>query len=195
MLWNCKNMNAINFVVTFWLVFLIVWGISSINAKRDIRSKTLPRGAMVRILFGLIIVVLVQIPDIRDFIEFHPLVSANPVVEITGVILCGLGIAFAIWARINLGKNWGMPMSLKEKPELVTAGPYKFVRHPIYTGVILAMIGSALVGGIIWIVVCLFFCVYFVSSAFVEEKIMEGEFKDEYLQYKKKTKMLIPFIF
>ena len=188
-------MNAINFVVTFWLVFLIVWGISSINAKRDIRSKTLPRGAMVRILFGLIIVVLVQIPDIRDFIEFHPLVSANPVVEITGVILCGLGIAFAIWARINLGKNWGMPMSLKEKPELVTAGPYKFVRHPIYTGVILAMIGSALVGGIIWIVVCLFFCVYFVSSAFVEEKIMEGEFKDEYLQYKKKTKMLIPFIF
>jgi len=62
-----------------------------------------------------------------------------------GVALCALGIGLAIWARTYLGRNWGMPMSRKENPELVTSGPYAYVRHPIYTGLLIAMLGSVTV--------------------------------------------------
>lgn len=55
-----------------------------------------------------------------------------------------LGLGLAVWARIYLGRNWGMPTSTKEDPELVTSGPYRTIRHPIYTGILLAMIGSAI---------------------------------------------------
>lgn len=62
------------------------------------------------------------------------------------LVLCGLGTA--VWARISLGRNWGMPMSEKEEPELVTSGPYGVVRHPIYSGIVLATVGTALVAGL-----------------------------------------------
>ena len=57
------------------------------------------------------------------------------------------GIGLAIWARIHLGRNWGMPTSQKADPELVTTGPYRFVRHPIYTGLLVALLGTALAVG------------------------------------------------
>jgi len=105
-----------------------------------------------------------------------------------------LGIAFAIWARVHLGKNWGMPMSLREGHALVTSGPYRLVRHPIYTGAIAAMLGSALVSPI-WSVIFVLFTAYFVYSATREEKMMVQQFGETYRAYQARSKMLIPFIF
>jgi len=85
-------------------------------------------------------------------------------------------------------------MSVKESPELVVTGPYAYVRHPIYTGVILGMLGSALVAGWIWLIVALVAAAYFIWSATHEEKQMEQTFPDAYPAYKKRTKMLIPFV-
>ena len=62
-----------------------------------------------------------------------------------GVMLCILGLQFAVWARVTLGRSWGMPMTLHANPELVTAGPYRYVRHPIYTGLSAMLIGTSLV--------------------------------------------------
>ncbi len=112
-----------------------------------------------------------------------------------GAILSFVGIAFAVWARYHLGKNWGMPMSVKDHPELVTTGPYRYVRHPIYTGVILSAIGTALVVGDWWICILALMCIYFIFSALQEEKLMAAEFPNQYPEYKKRSKMLIPFIF
>jgi protein-S-isoprenylcysteine O-methyltransferase Ste14 len=134
----------------------------------------------------------------REFL-FEPLFKEqgyvlNPAIQWLGVVICACGMAFAIWARFHLGRNWGMPMSLKKDAELVTTGPYAYVRHPIYTGMILAMLGTTLV--IIWWAVPLVaFFVYFVYSAKTEEKIMLGEFGARYTEYMKHTKMLIPFVF
>ena len=64
--------------------------------------------------------------------------------EALGLVLFGLGLAFAIWARVHIGRNWGTPMTQKDEPELVTSGPYRLVRHPIYSGILLANIGTAL---------------------------------------------------
>jgi protein-S-isoprenylcysteine O-methyltransferase Ste14 len=119
----------------------------------------------------------------------------NPLVTIAGFLLCALGFALAIWARMHLGRNWGMPMSLKTAPELVTSGPYRVIRHPIYAGLLLAMLGSACVGGGPWLLFFIVFCVYFVNSAKAEERLMVQQFPAQYPAYQRRTKALIPFIY
>ncbi len=111
-----------------------------------------------------------------------------------GAALCVLGMAFAIWARIYLGRNWGMPMSRKEDPYLVTGGPYAYVRHPIYGGLLIAMLGSSIGGMIVWSIPLLLCVVYFVYSARTEEKLMREQFPEQYPAYMKRTKMFVPFV-
>jgi protein-S-isoprenylcysteine O-methyltransferase Ste14 len=88
-----------------------------------------------------------------------------------------------------------MPMSQKVDPELVTTGPYRKVRHPIYSGIILAMIGTTIAVSLFWLVAVIVTGAYFIVSATVEERYMAERFPDSYPEYKRSTKMLIPFIF
>jgi protein-S-isoprenylcysteine O-methyltransferase Ste14 len=111
-----------------------------------------------------------------------------------GLIIFLMGLFLAVWARLYLGKNWGMPMAQKKDPELVTSGPYQYIRHPIYSGILLAMLGSALAASAFWLIIFAISGMYFVFSARVEEKLMESQFPKVYPAYKRKTKMLIPFI-
>jgi protein-S-isoprenylcysteine O-methyltransferase Ste14 len=105
-----------------------------------------------------------------------------------------LGLALAVWARVYIGRNWGMPMSEKVDPELVTSGPYRSVRHPIYSGIILAMIGTTIGVSLYWLVAVVVMGAYFLYSAVVEERSMGRLFPGAYPEYKRSTKMLIPFI-
>jgi protein-S-isoprenylcysteine O-methyltransferase Ste14 len=111
-----------------------------------------------------------------------------------GVGLCLAGFAWAFWARAHLGRNWGIPMSLRQGHELVTSGPYAYVRHPIYTGIMLAMLGSALAVGAFWLALLAAAFAYFIISARTEERMMLAQFPDVYPAYRRRTKMLIPFV-
>ncbi len=111
-----------------------------------------------------------------------------------GVAICALGVAVAVQARVVLGRNWGIPMSRRVDPELVTSGPYRFVRHPIYSGILLAMVGSALATGPIWIGALVLSGSYFLYSAGREEAFMLERFPEQYPPYRRRTKMLIPFV-
>ena len=106
-----------------------------------------------------------------------------------------LGLALAIWARVYLGRNWGMPMSQKADPELVTTGPYRSIRHPIYSGIILAMVGTTIAVSLYWLVAAVLIGAYFTYSAVAEERFMAIRFPESYPGYKRSTKMLIPFVF
>lgn len=123
------------------------------------------------------------------------LLSTNDFVLALGVLICAVGVAFAIWARIHLGNNWGMPMAQKESPELVTSGPYRWVRHPIYTGIGLGILGSAITGGLPWLFWLIYTSIAFYFSAKKEEKMMMEKFPEAYASYRTHTKMLIPFIY
>jgi protein-S-isoprenylcysteine O-methyltransferase Ste14 len=112
-----------------------------------------------------------------------------------GVGLCLAGFGFAMWARMHLGRNWGMPMSLRQDHELVTSGPYAYVRHPIYTGLLLAMLGTAVARGLIWLLLFLLAFAYFLFSARTEEAMMLAQFPEAYAAYRRRTRMLIPFVF
>jgi protein-S-isoprenylcysteine O-methyltransferase Ste14 len=176
-------------IIACWLVFLVYWLISSLSASPYARRNNVQWG--IRALIAVFVIVLLQFRGAARFLASGP---PNPVLGAVGVALCVLGIAIAIWARIYLGRNWGMPMTLKQDPELVTTGPYSYVRHPIYTGMLLAMLGSALATNLLWLVILICLGAYFIYSALQEQKIMLKEFPDAYPAYMKRTKMLIPFV-
>jgi protein-S-isoprenylcysteine O-methyltransferase Ste14 len=86
-------------------------------------------------------------------------------------------------------------MSQKNETELVTSGPYRLVRHPIYSGVLLAGVGTAVALSWQWLIAVALAGVYFVYSATVEERNLTTQFPDTYPAYRRSSKMLVPFIF
>ena len=175
-----------------WVVFMAYWWISAIGVKRNIRRRSWRWEAAVRILLIAAIIALARQPGTRAF--FRASAPINPVEGTAGLILCIAGFALAVWARRHLGRNWGMPMSLKEGHELVTTGPYRYVRHPIYTGLLLAILGSALATTAAWLAILVWVGVYCAYSARTEERLMLQQFPEQYGQYKKRTKAVIPFV-
>jgi len=184
----------ITIIGILWAVFLVYWLISAVGAKRTIRGKDWWRPLAIRIVLMVLLVLFFKLRSPRQFFFHLKGVPSSPMAQVAGVLLCALGLAFAIWARMHLGRNWGMPMSVRENPELVTSGPYRLVRHPIYSGALLAMLGSFLVAGRFWLFIFLVSTAYYIYSATREEKVMTQEFPDRYPEYKKGTKMLIPFV-
>lgn len=188
-------MGMTNFIGVVWIIFMIFWWLTAIGTKKRAKinqQKWLNRPGF-RIILVIIIFWLLQLPVAHRFLYRDFVVG--PAGKIFGIIFLLSGLALAVWARIYLSRNWGMPMSLRENHELVTTGPYAYVRHPIYSGFLLAMLGSALADGIPWLIVFIFLFIYFTYSAKVEEKMMADLFPDQYPEYKKHTKMLIPFVF
>jgi protein-S-isoprenylcysteine O-methyltransferase Ste14 len=178
-----------------WLIFIGVWVAYSLEAKKNIQANGRKRYSFVRLVMITSIIILVfTIKNFRGLANYH-LLPVNNFMQTMGVLICAAGIAFAVWARMHIGKNWGMPMSLKEKPDLIMTGPYSFIRHPIYTGLLMAMFGSMVTAGFTWLIWLILFIPYFVYSAKKEEKVLLVQFPQEYADYMKRTKMLIPFIF
>lgn len=190
-----NNVNEI--IVILWILFISYWFVAAFGgSKKSVKSTNWWRGASIRL--GIIVIALFALHalPIGYWIRYtHSIYSSRYIlVRIIGIGLCLVGMVFAVWARIYLGSNWGTPMSLREAPTLITLGPYAYVRHPIYTGFILAMFGSAIVIGIIWLIPFILLSIYFVYSAVKEEKDMMQKFPREYESYKMRTKMLMPFI-
>ena len=178
-----------------WLIFCLIWLITAFGVKRNIVA----RPAWVRLPARIAIVVVVLLVfarrvDDRLLLASVAVLLASPVVALIGTLLCAAGIAFAIWARMVIGRNWGTPMTLKRGHELVTTGPYAYVRHPIYSGVLLAMSGSVLVMSLLWLVVLLLNGLQFIYAARKEEQLLLKTFPNEYAAYMQRTKMIIPFV-
>jgi protein-S-isoprenylcysteine O-methyltransferase Ste14 len=182
-----------------WIAFVLCWLILGQFNKRASRSaRWTGWGARLVIIAGVLVVMSFQrhagagwAAAVRRAAPLHPGILA----QWAGVGLCLVGFGFAFWARVHLGRNWGMPMSLRQGHELVTSGPYAYVRHPIYSGIMLAMIGSALAVGLLWLALFVLYFAYFLFSARTEEKMMLAQFPGAYPAYRRRTKMLIPFVF
>ena len=168
-----------------WAVFWLYWLLSAGTAKagRGTRNGALARGLAIVGAFVALRVLGVNEAAVH---------STALQIQGTALFACGLGVA--VWARVFLGRNWGMPMTLKDEPELVTAGPYRHVRHPIYSGLLLAVLGTALATDLYWLVILAVMGAYFIYSARVEEGLMESSFPATYPRYRASTKMLIPFV-
>jgi protein-S-isoprenylcysteine O-methyltransferase Ste14 len=105
------------------------------------------------------------------------------------------GVAFAIWAREHLGRMWSGTVTIKEEHRLIRTGPYRYVRHPIYTGILFGVLGVALArGSLAGLLALPLFVLGFVRKMVLEERFMMAQFGDEYRAYRRETRALIPFI-
>jgi protein-S-isoprenylcysteine O-methyltransferase Ste14 len=178
------NTTLTTVVFSVWGLFWIYWLIAAVTAKQSVRTgRCRPPGLV--LIVGLVL--------LRVF-HTGTLAVHSPVLKVVGLILFAAGLALAVWARIYLGRNWGMPMTQRAEPELVTSGPYRFVRHPIYSGLLLAVLGTALATNLYFLLALVLIGAYFTYSATVEERTMTTSFPADYPSYKEHTKMLIPFV-
>ncbi len=175
-----------------WYAFLIVWVIAAVRVKQDKASEPflarLTTIAYAGIAFALLFSDRVPFALLRQ--RFLPDIEGP---KILGVALTYAGAAVAIWARVILGSNWSAEVRLKFGHELVRSGPYAYVRHPIYTGVLLSVMGTALVVGE-WrcIAAIALIAVALGLKASREEQFMVAEFGDAYFAYRRTTGFLLP---
>jgi protein-S-isoprenylcysteine O-methyltransferase Ste14 len=170
-----------------WAAFWLYWILAALSTKRG--HVQWSRELRIRLVIVAVAILLARLGAFRGYGVNTDLSRAA-----VGLALFGLGLGLAVWARIHIGRNWGTPMTKKDEPELVTSGPYGLVRHPIYSGILVAGIGTAVALSWLWLAAVLLAGIYFVYSATVEERYLAEQFPDSYPPYKHSTKMLVPFV-
>jgi protein-S-isoprenylcysteine O-methyltransferase Ste14 len=176
-------------VVGIWVAFWLYWFVAALRTRGG-GQIAWSRHIGVRVVPAVVLIVLLRAGVLRA--DSH--VAEIAWRAVLGIALLLLGLGFAVWARLHIGRNWGVPMTQKEEPELVTSGPYRLVRHPIYAGILVGGIGTAVALGWIWLVAVVLLGGYFFYSATVEERYMTVQFPDAYPAYKRSTRMLLPFL-
>jgi protein-S-isoprenylcysteine O-methyltransferase Ste14 len=176
-----------------WIAWLVYWTISSYGNKAKAREETrLQRLAHFAPLIAAVLLFIFSrdLPGLRERI-FPP--GLLPVAIGTVVLVAGL--LFSVWARVTLGRNWSGTVAVKRGHELIQSGPYRWVRHPIYTGILGGFLGSALAidrWGSIAAVALVFAGFWF--KLLREEAWMRQTFGESYTAYCARTKRLLPFL-
>jgi len=176
-----------------WLAWLLYWVIAALGAKTTQRRESLGSrlSHVVPLLIGVALIVWPRVP--WDWLSL-PLLPHRPLTYAVCLVLLMLGLAFTVWARLHLGRNWSGSVTLKEGHELIRSGPYAYVRHPIYTGLLVALLGSAVACGelralIGWCVVA----GAFIRKLRIEERFMREIFPGQYQRYCAQVPALVPF--
>jgi protein-S-isoprenylcysteine O-methyltransferase Ste14 len=174
-----------------WLVFGLYWIISAFKLKKTKRRESWSQ----RFCYVL--------PLVAAFYLFQPrahygwlgarFVPESDVAGWVGVALTAAGVGIAIWARWHLGANWSGVVTLKEGHELIRSGPYRNIRHPIYTGILLAFLGTAVaLGEVRGLLAVTIAWLSFYTKARREESFLTQEFGDRFLEHTKSTGMFLP---
>lgn len=175
-------------VAVVWAAFWLYWLAAAFSMKRG--RVPWSRELGIRLALVAVAILLARLGVFRH--EDHNTDSWRVAL---GLALLAVGLGLAVWARLHIGRNWGVPMTEKVEPELVSSGPYRLVRHPIYSGILIAAIGTSVALSWTWLIAAALAAIYFVYSATVEERFLTEKFPDTYPAYRRSTKMLIPFVF
>ena len=181
-------------IIILWGIFGSYWLYYSVGNKDD--AYKLKSTTRMLVWFSLVVILLfgrLSLP-VKNILDIEVLYKSN-LSGITGDLICGLGVIISIWSRKIIGTNWSSVVTLKKDHELVQNGPYKYIRHPIYTGMILALIGTAIVlGNLKALIIIIVIVAGLIKKSIDEEKLLTANLA-EYSEYKKRTKRLIPFVF
>ena len=189
-------------ILLSWAAFLFVWGVTALFVKPDVRgggyAAAWRRYWVLRLAVAVLIVVLAvrlaRRAGSSGALFFRGIFTPPPALGWAAAAFTAIGIGLAVWARVYLGRNWSPRPAVKEHHELVTTGPYAYVRHPIYTGIMLATLGTALLGIFLGIVMFIVISIIFALRIGKEEKLMLELFPRQYPAYQKRTKRLVPFV-
>ena len=180
-------------IVGCWVAFVIYWFISAWRVKGVAEKQSRLSALAHRIPVGLgwWLLIYWQFPPPLNL----KLIPRTDLTLFAGAMICAYGLWVTIWARRTLAGNWSSDVTFKQGHELVRTGPYRFVRHPIYTGLLVMCLGTAIGNGQLR---C-FLAIVVVGLGFwiklsQEERLLLRHFPDEYPAYQKQVKALVPFI-
>lgn len=184
--------EAMSLISDAWIVLCLYWAVSALRVKQ-MKSIAPPKVRAIQLLFlvpggYLLFVRHTQIPLMQ-----RQVLPESAVVAVIGVALAWIGVAFAIWARYVLGSNWSSQVAIRENHELIQSGPYRLVRHPIYTGIIVATWGTAIAigqsGGFVGVVLIILGLAY---KSRQEELRLHATFGDSWAAHQQRTGMFLP---
>jgi protein-S-isoprenylcysteine O-methyltransferase Ste14 len=176
-----------------WLAWAAYWWKSAYGVKRVVRQESALSRAAHFVPLGLA-GVLLTVKSVPGWLG-ERWIAQSWVLYFVGVTLVIVGLVFSVWARITLGGNWSGSVTLKHNHEIVRTGPYRWIRHPIYTGLVLAFLGSAVARGEWRGVLALPIVVVALWRKWRLEELWLGEFFGaDYANYRETTWALIPFV-
>jgi protein-S-isoprenylcysteine O-methyltransferase Ste14 len=186
------------FFPVVWIAFLLYWQIIwAKTARAKITQRLEPAASrIVRALVFLVVIVLLSISGIPLPWLYRQLWPAGIWPFWIGAAVTVGGLLFAVWARRHLGSNWSRSVTIKQGHELITTGPYALVRHPIYTGILIGFLGTAIALSQVrgFIAFAMVFLVFWAKFR-MEEEWMRSQFGETYATYVRQTAALVPYLF
>ena len=175
-----------------WLIFLVYWIVASFRVNSMERQE--PQGEkLLRLVAAIAGWYLLSVNDPRFGVLNRRFVRFHFGVFILGAVLTWAGVAFAIWARYHIGRFWSASVALKAGHELIRTGPYSRIRHPIYTGILLALAGTTLaVGRYRGIVAFALIFASLVRKSKQEEALLSGQFGPAFDEHRRHTGFFLP---
>jgi protein-S-isoprenylcysteine O-methyltransferase Ste14 len=187
-----SNAAAERVIEGIWIAWAAYWLLASLRTKRTVERGGFFGYRTVTVVLALALLTVFALGGQRPGSQLW---HTPGWLALACVCLTAIGAAFAIWARIVLGRNWSAEVTFKQDHELIESGPYALARHPIYTGILAMGIGTALdYGRPIGIALLVGLCGGFWWKAREEEKIMSRHFPTAYARYKARVHAIIPFV-
>jgi protein-S-isoprenylcysteine O-methyltransferase Ste14 len=180
------------FIECCWIAWVVYWVIMAFTTKRTVER----RGFFgYRLVMVILIVGLAAAGRLVHVSSHSQLWQTTLAVGVVTDCIVVAGAAFTVWARITLGRNWSAEVTFKQDHELIESGPYALARHPIYTGLIVMALGTAITyGRAIGFALLFGLCGGLWWKARQEERIMSRHFPDAYAEYKTRVRAIIPFV-
>ena len=190
MLWFYKL-----FFPVVWIFFFVYWQIKAANTKTTQRLEP-AASRILRVFIFLIAIVLLSITSIPLPWLYFELWPSGLWSFWVGAAITIAGLLFAVWARVYLGTNWSRSVTIKQDHELIATGPYAMVRHPIYTGILTGLLGTAIALSQVrgFLAFALFFVAFWLKLR-MEEQWMRSQFGETYVTYAHRTAALVPYLF
>ncbi|MGF7179002.1 methyltransferase family protein [Tunturiibacter psychrotolerans] len=187
--------QAVHWTTDLWLALSAVWLGSLPFVKTTILRQSQPSVIKHTALLIVGLYLLFGSLASPEWLS-RPLFAVTLPIAFAGLFVVVCGVGFSIWARLILGENWSGIATIKQDHSLIVRGPYRAVRHPIYTGMLLALFGTALQHGLIRSFLGVFICsIGFWMKVSVEEHFMVQRFGNDYRRYRMQVSALVPFVF
>jgi len=183
------------FFPVVWIFFFVYWQIKAANTKTTQRLEP-AASRILRVFIFLIAIVLLSITSIPLPWLYFELWPSGLWSFWVGAAITIAGLLFAVWARVYLGTNWSRSVTIKQDHELIATGPYAMVRHPIYTGILTGLLGTAIALSQVrgFLAFALFFVAFWLKLR-MEEQWMRSQFGETYVTYAHRTAALVPYLF
>jgi protein-S-isoprenylcysteine O-methyltransferase Ste14 len=189
---NLGSQQAFHIANQAWMIWAVWWLAMAFFSKSTKRRESVIQRIehLVPAFLGFL---LIFRADFAGAWLARPAFSANSLLLLTCVVATILGLLFAVWARLTLGGNWSGTVTIKTNHQLIRRGPYRFVRHPIYTGMLAALLATAIAQGLLsGLVGFAFVSLALYRKARREEKFLAQEFGEGFTEHRRHTGMFLP---